>query len=173
MQRETFHRISRLPFLLISVLLVCLSTTLIAQQTAVENKTPPTERQTLEQRLAKYLTNTRWTGNFTINGKDTAPKPEVYEITQATKADKGDFWNLVARIKYGDKDITLPLPPIEIKWAGETPVITVDQVSIPGMGTFDARVVIRSGQYAGVWKHDKVGGHLFGTIEKMDEKATE
>ncbi len=120
------------------------------------------------EKLAKYLTNTRWTGQFTVTGKDTPPTSEHYEITQAIKAEEGDYWNLVVRIKYGANDTTLPLPPIEIKWAGETPVITVDKVTIPGLGTFDARVLIRGGQYAGTWSHDEVGGHLFGKIEKLE-----
>jgi len=130
---------------------------------------PTDERIDLQKKLAKYLTSTRWTGKFTLTGADGPPKAEHYEILSAEKAEEGDYWNLVVRIKYGEHDMTMPLPPIEIKWAGETPVITVDQVTIPALGTFDARVVIRGGQYAGVWKHDAVGGHLFGKIEKIVE----
>ena len=126
------------------------------------------EKERIE-RLSKYLTGTRWTGQFTVVGNDAKPPaPEQYEILEANKADEGDNWNLVVRIKYGKNDVTLPLPPLEIKWAGETPVITVDRLTIPTMGTFDARVLIRRGQYAGTWAHDDVGGHLFGTIEKME-----
>lgn len=125
-------------------------------------------------RLAAYLTQTRWTGQFTITGaEEKPPAPEYYEILKAEKAETGDYWNLLARIKYGDKDATLPLPPIEIKWAGQTPVITVDRVTVPGFGTFDARVLIRRGQYAGTWSHDNVGGHLFGKIEKMPDSENE
>jgi hypothetical protein len=48
-------------------------------------------------------------------------------------------------------------------------VITVDQAFFPGFGKFDARVLIRKGQYAGTWAHSGgVGGHMFGKIEKMD-----
>jgi hypothetical protein len=122
-------------------------------------------------KLAKYLTQTRWTGKFTISEKEDGPLiEEQYEIIEATKDEQGDLWNLVARIKYGEKDVTLPLPSLEIKWAGETPVITVDKMTIPGMGIFDARVLIRKGQYAGTWAHGAVGGHLFGKIEKIEEK---
>lgn len=121
-------------------------------------------------KLANYLTQTRWTGKFTITGKEGGPLiEEQYEIIEAHKDEQGDLWNLVARIKYGEKDVTLPLPSLEIKWAGETPVITVDKMTIPGMGTFDARVLIRKGQYAGTWAHGAVGGHLFGKIEKIEE----
>ncbi len=126
------------------------------------------DRAALNDKLAKYLTQTRWEGQFTMTGKEGNTNPEYYEIISAEKAELGDYWNLVARIKYGDKDATLPLPPIEIKFAGGTPVITVDQAMFPGFGTFDARVVIRQGKYAGTWSHGDVGGHLFGTIKKIE-----
>ena len=49
---------------------------------------------------------------------------------------------------------------------GTTPVMTLDKIALYGFGTFSARVVINDGKYAGTWQHDKVGGHLFGKIEK-------
>lgn len=126
------------------------------------------------QRLAKYLSGTRWTGRFTFGGQgDKEPAEEKYEIIEAKKGETGDDWNLTARIQYGGKDVTLPLPTLQIKWAGETPVITVDKMVIPGMGTFDARVLIRKGQYAGTWAHGEVGGHMFGTIERMEAAPAE
>jgi len=51
-------------------------------------------------------------------------------------------------------------------WSGNTPVITLDNLWIPGMGTFSARVLIHQGRYAGTWSHGDKGGHLFGRIEK-------
>jgi len=140
---------------------------------ATQNQEPEqtaTSEQTaaLHAKLAKYLSGTKWTGQFTVAGKDK-PSTEHYEILSAEKNEVGDFWNLVARIKYGDHDQTLPLPPIEIKFADKTPVITIDKVTFPGFGTFDARVLIRQGKYAGTWAHSGgKGGHLFGTIEPMD-----
>jgi hypothetical protein len=145
------------------------STALGQTQTEVKSQSDA-EKAALYEKLSNYLTGTRWTGKFTVTGMESPPKTEYYEITKAVKADEGDYWNLVARIKYGKYDTTIPLPPIEIKWAGETPVITVDKLTIPGMGTFDARVVVRGGKYAGTWMHDDVGGHLFGTIKRIDEE---
>lgn len=146
-----------------------------AQPAAIDEKLDDQAASATErnERLAKYLTGTKWTGKFTMTGQEDQPAAEEkYEIIEATKAEEGDGWNLVARIQYGGKDVTLPLPTLEIKWAGETPVISVDQMVIPGMGTFDARVLIRKGQYAGTWAHGKVGGHLFGKIEKIEEPKT-
>ncbi len=141
-----------------------------ADETASDQASEVTaEEKALHDKLSKYLSGTKWTGQFTIDGKDEA-KTEHYEILSAEKGEIGDYWNLVARIKYGGHDATLPLPPIEIKFAGKTPVITVDEAFFPGFGKFDARVLIRKGKYAGTWKHSGgVGGHMFGTIEPMDE----
>jgi hypothetical protein len=58
--------------------------------------------------------------------------------------------------------------PIDLKilWSGNTPVITLDNLWIPGMGKFSARVLIHDGRYSGTWSHDAIGGHLFGKIVK-------
>ncbi len=93
-----------------------------------------------------------------------------YEIKKVKKLKDGDFWIISARIKYGDKDRTFPVP-VEVKWAGSTPVITVDSVTIPGMGTFDARVLIKGKRYAGTWRHDEVVGHMFGMLEPVKKKS--
>ena len=115
----------------------------------------------------KRLSGTQLTGQFTMTGQpDRPPTPERYEILKVEKLEKGDFWRITARIKYGDNDVTVPLA-IEVKWAGNTPVMTVDSLFVPGLGTFDARVVFRKNKYAGTWAHGDVGGHLFGTFEKM------
>jgi hypothetical protein len=47
-------------------------------------------------------------------------------------------------------------------------VITLDSVTIPGLGTFSSRVVIDGPLYAGTWQHDAVGGHMFGKIVPVE-----
>jgi len=122
------------------------------------------------KKLEQQLTGAKMTGRFTILGKeDKAPAKEEYTIVSATKTDEGDIWLIKARIQYGDKDATVPVP-VEIVWAGDTPVITLTNVTIPGMGTFSSRVVIYDNLYAGTWRHDSVVGHLFGTITKAEKK---
>ena len=125
------------------------------------------------KKLETLLTGAKLTGNFTITGKDKDFPKEEYTILSAEKAEEGEFWLLRARIKYGGKDTTVPVP-IEILWAGKTPVMTLDNLTLPGLGTFSARVVLHDDKYAGTWQHDKVGGHLFGTISRAkDEKEGE
>ena len=129
---------------------------------------PPADSQAQrDENFKKLVTNVRLVGNFTLDG-DTDPgklRREEYAITGAMKLGNGDSWALTSRIKYGDVDLTVPVP-VQVKWAGNTPVITVDSVKIPGLGTFSARVLLDKTRYAGTWSHDENGGHLFGVIER-------
>lgn len=129
------------------------------------------DRTALIKKLAEKMNGVKLVGRFTVIGKDNGPlAKEEYTILSATKLEDGDYWLLKTRIKYGDHDLTVPLP-LEIKWAGDTPVITLTNLTIPGLGTFSSRVVIYDDKYAGTWSHDKVGGHLFGTLEPLPPDA--
>ncbi|MCR9296896.1 MAG: hypothetical protein NXI32_29655, partial [bacterium] len=97
---------------------------------------------------------------------------ESYEIQKVEKQPEGDWWLITARIKYGERDMVFPVP-LEVKWAGTTPVMTLDNMTIPGFGTFGARVVFHKDKYAGTWQHDNVGGHMFGIVEIASTESTE
>ena len=111
------------------------------------------------------------TGVFTVDGKPLDKlNEERYEIKSAKKLDGYEsLWEIVTRIKYGDKDVSLPVE-INVEWVGKTPVMVMDSISLPGLGTFSARVVFHDQKYAGTWKHDNVGGHLFGRVDRAPEK---
>lgn len=113
--------------------------------------------------LKKFLVGSKWNGTFTMRSTEGKLHTEEYEIVKADKEPTGDEWMLVAKIKYMKKDVKVPVGLL-IKWVDRTPIIVLDQVTIPAMGTFDARVIIRKGMYAGTWAHGDVGGHLFGDI---------
>ena len=128
------------------------------------------EQQKLYDSFEKTMTKVKLVGNFTMDGKDDGTlRKEEYIVEKVKKTDEGDYWVITARIKYGDVDLAVPVP-VEVKWAGKTPVITLDNITIPGLGTFSSRVVIDQGKYAGTWKHDEVGGHLFGKLEPATEE---
>ena len=121
------------------------------------------------QRLAKYLTNCDFVGRFTTDGQTgKPPKEERYTIRSCQALDQPEMYELKVRIQYGSVDSEVPMN-VRIVFADQTPVITLDQVWIPGMGTFDARVMIRRDRYAGTWQHNDHGGHLFGAIEQREE----
>ena len=129
------------------------------------------EDNPLFTKFAKLLTGAKLTGQFTVDGKPmTELQEESYEIEKVEKMPEGDSWVITARIKYGKRDLTIPVP-LEVKWAGTTPVLTLDDLTLPGFGTFSARVVFHKDKYAGTWQHDEVGGHLFGMITLAEQAA--
>jgi hypothetical protein len=150
---------------LFALLALTLSVPLLADEPAK----PAATQAELIKKLEKDLTGVKLVGRFTVTGKDDmTPKDEEYTITSAMKLDEPDLWLIKARVKYGKTDGTFPIP-LEIKWAGDTPVITLTNLEIPGLGTFSSRVVIYEGRYAGTWQHGDVGGHLFGVLKREDK----
>ena len=153
---------------------LCLSPiSLLAQEPAKPADKQMPSQEELIKKLSKDLTGVKLVGKFTVTGKgEMTPKEEEYTITSAMKLDEPDLWLIKARVKYGKTDGTFPIP-LEIKWAGDTPVITLTNLEIPGLGTFSSRVVIYEGRYAGTWQHGDVGGHLFGVLKRDEEKPAE
>ena len=131
--------------------------------------TAEAKQAALFKQFEKTLTNAEMTGQFTLVGKEVPPIKESYTIHSVKKMSQGDYWVFTARIKYGKKDITLPMP-LQVKWAGNKPVIYLDNVTIPGLGTFSSYTVIDGDKYAGTWQHGDVGGHMFGTITPPSPK---
>ena len=141
----------------------------MADEPAKKDGAAMPSREELIKKLEQDLTNVKLIGRFSVTGReDREPRPEEYTITSAIKLPEGDMWLIKTRVKYGDKDVTVPIP-LEIKWAGDTPVITLTDLAIPNLGTFTSRVVIYDGKYAGTWQHGKIGGSLFGRLEKVQE----
>lgn len=127
----------------------------------------------LSQQLQSQLSGAVFVGHFTDDATPSddgslQTNEERYEIISAERMTDSNLWLIQARIKYSEKDMKVPVPVV-IEWAGKTPVMTLDQVTIPGMGTFDARVVLTKTRYAGTWRHDQHGGHLFGHIERASK----
>ena len=119
----------------------------------------------LEQEFAERMANSVLVGRFVIAAsEDSVPRPERYEIEGVTKVGE-DQWRFTARIRYGDTNITLPIV-VTMLWAGDTPMVSLTDLTVPTLGTFTARVIFYRDRYAGTWQHDEVGGHLFGVIEK-------
>lgn len=154
--------------------LLCELSTVSGQETeTIEAEAERIDREQLFESFSALLKKSALVGTFMVDADPNGDrKPERYEISKVVKQPQGDYWNFFARIKYGDYDLTLPIP-VQVKWAGNTPVITVDNLTIPGLGSeFDARIVISDNKYAGTWRHGKVGGLMFGHIERQAEEAT-
>ncbi|MGQ0633233.1 MAG: hypothetical protein ACT4QC_01375 [Planctomycetaceae bacterium] len=132
---------------------------------------PEPDQATLEKEFAEKLSGAVFTGSYSLfDGKQEKPaQMEKYTITKVTKQ-ADNRWLFAARMQFGSVDATVPLL-LHVKWAGDTPVITLTNLTIPGLGTFTSRVLVYGERYAGTWQHDKVGGHLWGRIEKLEKPA--
>ena len=126
------------------------------------------DQATLEREFADLLTGATLAGSFTA-GPGGQPRQDRYTIVRAVKA-KGDDWVITAKIEY--KGIGLPVDiTVPVRWAGDTPVISVTNQRIPGFGTFTARVMFYAGQYAGTWDAGDHGGLMWGRVEKAKADA--
>ena len=95
------------------------------------------------------------------------PKEDRYTIVKVTKMGE-DLW-----LFSGMGNSKLPIPiPVPVKWAGDTPVISVTKLSIPRGGTYTARVVIYGDRYAGTWDAGDHGGQMWGRIEHPGATTT-
>ena len=115
----------------------------------------------LEEDFRKSISGVTLVGHFTL-GENSNLREEKYTIKKVSKI-SGSIWLFQVRIQYGSNDVTVPLP-LNVKWAGDTPIITLTDLSIPGLGTYTARVIIYRDQYAGTWSAAEVKGQLFGRI---------
>jgi len=99
------------------------------------------------------------------------PRTDRYSIVAVRKG-SDDQWIVGARVEYMEKDVTLPVP-VRVIWAGDTPVITLDSMNLPGLGRYSARVMFHRGYYSGVWHGDNYGGVMSGRIIKSDGSKEE
>ena len=148
------------------------SSTAARQRGSSANEETSPRQAELEGAFVKMLSGATLEGSFTSTGRGSDPtklRSEKYTIGEVKKLAPG-VWLISARIQYGEQDVTLPVT-VPIRWAGDTPVIVVDNQALPGFGTVSARVMFFADHYAGYWKHGDHGGHLFGIISRDGEEA--
>jgi hypothetical protein len=126
--------------------------------------TPVPDAATLEKRFEQQMKGVTLSGFFTVTGRedDKPLKEEKYTIEKVSKLKEG-FWLFSARIQYGKHDVTLALP-LEVMWAGDTPVITLTDYAVPGFGKFTCRILLYDDRYAGTWSGGDHGGNMFGRL---------
>ena len=92
---------------------------------------------------------------------------DKYQIVSVTKS-SGDNWIVNAKMKYRDQELVMPIP-VQMKFAGDTAILVVDNLAIPGGGTYTARLLIYERTYSGTWQGQRGGGMLYGTITNEAE----
>lgn len=130
---------------------------------------PKPSREDLESRFQATLAKATFSGRWSLieKGQSGPEKEDKYTILGVSKVG-GEVWLIHARIQYGGKDITAPIP-VQVRWAGDTPVIVVDDVGVPGSGKYSARVLIHQDTYAGTWSGGGVRGLMSGVITRARE----
>ncbi|HET6878789.1 MAG TPA: hypothetical protein VFI31_01390 [Pirellulales bacterium] len=128
------------------------------------------DRETLIKQFEQSMSGSTLVGYSTFNGQEESKglKEEKYHLKSVKKLKHGDYWQF--EYEYGEEGKTIKLPPVEIKWAGDTPVITLTDVLVPGAGTFTARVLFYRDEYAGTWSASDHGGRIFGKVVREDAK---
>jgi hypothetical protein len=121
------------------------------------------DQAALEQAFSDKLSGATLVGSFSADGREGS-RPDRYRIVSAKK-EKGADWTITAKMKRNDVEVDIPIP-IKVFWADDTPVMSLTDLTIPGMGTFTSRVMFYGDRYAGTWQHGDHGGLMWGVIEK-------
>jgi hypothetical protein len=147
-----------------------IASTVFAQDT----QPPPPEMNAAEKAFQESMVNVKLVGHYTV-GDSTELQEDSYVIERVSKI-KEDTWKIEARIQYNKKDMKVAMN-LPVKFAGDTPVISLTNFVVPGFGTFTARVVLYNGTYAGTWSGAggrgaaPHGGTMFGKIVKNEAAA--
>ncbi len=129
--------------------------------------TTPAATEELEAKFKAAMTDVTMAGRWSPvkDGALGAEKDDKYSIVSAEKV-SGNSWVINARMR----GAVIPIP-VKVMWAGDTAVIIVDNLQIPGAGNYggaaySARVLIHDGTYAGTWSGGDHGGLLSGLLTK-------
>jgi len=126
---------------------------------------PAVSMNALERSFAEGMANVTLTGFFTV-GDSGETHEDRYTIGKITKIGD-DLWNFDASIKYGTHEFKATVQ-VPVKWAGDTPVLSMENYLIKGQGVYSARILVFNGMYAGTWGAKDHGGKMFGKIVKNE-----
>lgn len=129
-------------------------------------------QEELEAKFKELLTNATLSGRWAPikNGALGEEKEDKYAIVSVGKVN-GDSWVVNARMRYGGREFVAPFP-VKVRWAGDTAVLIVDNLQMPGgQNSYSARVMFYDKTYAGTWSGGGHGGMLSGLItnEKQEK----
>lgn len=148
--------------------LLLIATLGLAAATPLQAADPaPASAEALEARFIETMANATLTGRWSPlkDGVLGAEKDDKYNIVSAMKV-SGSSWILNAQMR----GAVIPIP-VEVKWAGDTAVIIVDKLRLPGPAgygsgaTYSARLLVHEHTYAGNWSGGDHGGLMSGVIK--------
>lgn len=155
-----------------AALLACLLVVTSAHAQAPAKPVPLTDAQKVEK-FTKMMTGKILSGSFVSDRRPDStapPSKDEYRIESVTHID-GNKWSVNTRVKYEMYNVLVPVP-VDVEWAGDTPMIQVTNLTIPNLGSgFTARVLIYEGRYAGTWAHNQVGGQMWGALKDIPKEG--
>jgi len=151
-------------FVLLVAFLVIFAAGWVVAKTGMGSAMDPATLPAVERAFAEKMNGAALVGRFTIAGReDRTAEPDRYDLYSVEKVG-ADQWRFNAKI--GESGVTVPVV-VRMTFADDTPIILMTDATIPGMGTFTARVFFYGDLYAGTWAHSgKGGGHMYGRIER-------
>ncbi len=142
--------------------------------TALHADDAKAKQEELEAKFKETMTAVVLAGHWSPlkDGVVGPEKEDKYTVVSVEKKG-GDSWVVNAKLKYKQAEFSVPVP-VQVKWAGDTAVIVVDKLTIPGYGgaAYSARLLIHENTYAGTWNGGDHGGLMSGVIKK-DSAAAE
>ena len=123
--------------------------------------------------FCKRMSGVELVGRFTTDQAAGRLREDRYRI-ESIKPLRDDLYVVTSRIAYrraGGESIDLTVPvTVRLHLAGELPVLSVRDLSIPLLGDdFSSAIVFDGDRYAGTWAHGPVGGHMWGRIEQAGD----
>ena len=117
--------------------------------------------------FAAKMEGARLIGKYSVwtpQGEQMPSTDDTYNISELTRGE-GDTWVFRYTMSYGGGNkLTVPIP-VSVVWAGDTPVLTMTDQAVQGLGVFSVRVLIYGDRYAGTWQAPMAGGHMWGRVE--------
>ena len=121
------------------LLLLALGGGYLAGRSGIGRVVEPASLTEAERQFSERMKGVALVGQFTITGREDRPaNPERYDISSVEKVGD-DLWRFNARIRYGKVDSTLPVV-VPMRFNGDTPMISMTDLALPGMGSFTVRV---------------------------------
>jgi hypothetical protein len=143
----------------------------VTGRTGIGSVVDPASLTDLERQFTDRMRGVSLVGSYSMAGReDRPPRSDRYDISSVEKVGN-DLWRFNARMDCcGVENATLPIV-VPMRFFGDTPMITMTDTSIPGVGTFTVRVFFYGDRYAGTWQHGNYGGLMWGKIEKQAPAA--
>jgi hypothetical protein len=123
----------------------------------------PEDARVREDSFVQMMTGASLEGAFTADISTSGELSEESYTIESVEKIAGDLWLFRTRMRFGSRDVTVPVP-VKVVFAEDTPLVTLTDVSIPGLGTFTARVLFYRDRYAGLWWSSEASGHQFGRL---------